>query len=133
MLSRDRNPDWLRRIDQVFWSIVSPPASGMVVVTIGNIFSRSDRNGSANAAVDTVPVGGKVRWQWVNTGATPHGVASVGTPNFTSGPVEAGSANIYELTFTAPGVHRYNCAVHGNLMTGMIAVADASPSATSVR
>jgi plastocyanin len=99
-----------------------PPDPGTVVVTVGNNFFRSDRNRSANEAVDTVVVGGKVRWQWINTGSAPHNVASIGTPTFTSGPVETGSGRIYELTFTAPGTYRYNCAIHGNLMTGVVVV-----------
>ena len=99
-----------------------PPDPATVVVTVGNNFFRSDRNRSANEAVDTVVVGGKVRWQWMNTGSAPHNVASIGTPTFTSGPVETGSGRIYELTFTEPGTYRYNCAIHGNLMTGVVVV-----------
>jgi plastocyanin len=102
--------------------IPAPPDAGTVLVTVGNNFFRSDRNRSVNTAVDTVAVGGKVRWQWVNTGSAPHNIASFGTPNFVSGPVETGSGNIYELTFTTPGVYRYNCAIHGDLMTGMVVV-----------
>ena len=102
--------------------IASPPDAGTVLVTVGNNFFRSERNRSVNAAVDTVAVGGKVRWQWVNTGSAPHNIASLGTPNFVSGPVKTGSGNIYELTFTTPGVYRYNCAIHGDLMTGMVVV-----------
>ena len=101
-----------------------PPEPGTVVVTVGNNFFRSDRNKSVNAAVDTVAVGGKVRWQWVNTGTAPHNIASLGTPTFMSGPVETGNGNIYELTFTTPGTYRYNCAIHGNLMTGTVVVLD---------
>ena len=101
-----------------------PPDPGTVVVTVGNNFFRSDRNRSVNAAVDTVAVGGKVRWQWVNTGTAPHNIASLGTPTFMSGPVETGNGSIYELTFTAPGTYRYNCAIHGNLMTGTVVVLD---------
>jgi plastocyanin len=102
--------------------IPSPPDAGTVVVTVGNNFFRSDRNRSVNAAVDTVAVGGKVRWQWVNTGSAPHNIASLGAPNFASGPVKTGTGNIYELTFATPGVYRYNCAIHGDLMTGMVVV-----------
>ena len=58
----------------------------------------------------------------MSTGSAPHNVASVGTPTFASGPVETGSGKIYEQTFTTPGVYRYNCAIHGNLMTGTIVV-----------
>jgi plastocyanin len=102
--------------------IAPPPDPGTVIVTVGNNFFRSDRNRSVNDAVDTVAVGGKVRWQWVNTGSAPHNIASMGAPHFTSGPVETGSGKIYELTFTTPGVYRYNCAIHGNLMTGVVVV-----------
>jgi len=103
-------------------SLGPPPDPGTVIVTVGNNFFRSDRNGSVNAAVDTVAVNGKIRWRWVNTGTAPHNIASMGAPSFMSGPVETGSGMFYELTFTAPGVYRYNCAIHGNLMTGMVVV-----------
>ena len=102
--------------------IAPPPDPGTVIVTVGNNFFRSDHNRSINDAVDTVAVGGKVRWQWVNTASAPHNIASVGTPDFMSGPVEIGSGNIYELTFTTPGIYRYNCAIHGDLMTGVVVV-----------
>ena len=104
----------------------SAPDPGTVLVTVGNNFFRSERNRSVNAAVDTVAVGGKVRWQWVNTGSAPHNIASLGTPNFLSGPVETGSGNVYELTFNTPGVYQYNCAIHGNLMTGTVVVTPAA-------
>jgi len=111
----------------VVGGIPSPPDPGTVLVTVGNNFFRSDRNRSVNAAVDTVAVGGKVRWEWINTGSAPHNIASLGSPNFVSGPVETGSGNVYELTFTTPGVYRYNCAIHGDLMTGTVVVT-ASPT-----
>jgi plastocyanin len=91
-------------------------------VTVGNNLFRSDRNGSVNDAVDTVVVGSAVSWRWVNTGAVPHSVESVGTPSFTSGPVETGNGSHYEVTFTAPGSYRYDCAVHGEMMTGVVVV-----------
>ena len=99
----------------------NPPA-GSVTVSVGNDFFRSDRNRSMNDAVDTVAVGTKVTWTWTNTGMTPHNVQSLGTPGFTSGPVETGNGSSYEVTFTTPGVYRYNCAIHGNLMTGTVVV-----------
>ena len=108
-------------------AVVFPPLdSGTVTVTVGNNFFRSDRNKSVNAAVDTVAVGGKVRWQWINTGSAPHNIASLNAPGFTSGPVETGSGQIYEQTFTTPGVYQYNCAIHGNLMTGTVVVTAAT-------
>jgi hypothetical protein len=43
----------------------APPIA--VTVTAGNNFFRSNRNGSRNAAVDTVAAGGKVTWMWSGT------------------------------------------------------------------
>jgi len=97
-------------------------ASGSVTVSVGTNFFRSNRNGSVNAAVDTVAVGGKVTWKWAGAGLVPHNVASVGMPSFTSGDIKTGDGSTYVLTFTTPGTYRYNCAIHGNLMTGMVVV-----------
>ena len=97
-----------------------PPAA--LTVTVGNILFRSDHNGTVNSAIDTVAPGSLVRWRWVNTGAEPHTVASLNTPGFTSGPVETGNGSHYDVTFTTPGTYWYNCAVHGNEMTGVIVV-----------
>lgn len=98
------------------------PDPGAVMVTVGSNFFRSNRNGSANAAVDTVAVGGKVTWKWANAGSVPHNVASVGMPSFASGDIKTGNGSTYEVTFMAPGTYRYNCAIHGNLMTGVVVV-----------
>jgi len=98
------------------------PAPQTATVSVGNNLFRSDRNGSVNSAVDTIAAGGTVTWKWVNTGQVPHNVESVGTPSFTSGAVKTGNGSTYELTFTAPGSYRYNCAIHGDLMTGVVVV-----------
>jgi plastocyanin len=97
-----------------------PPAA--VTVTVGNNLFRSDRNGSVNSAVDTVAPGSVVRWLWVSTGLVPHNVESVDAPSFTSGPIESTNGSHYDVTFTTPGTYRYNCAIHGNQMTGVIVV-----------
>jgi len=97
-----------------------PPAAA--TITVGNILFRSDRNGSVNAAVDTVAPGAVVRWRWVNTGREPHNVQSLDTPSFASGPIEDASGSHYDVTFTTPGTYRYNCAVHGDEMTGVVVV-----------
>ena len=98
------------------------PAPTAAYVTAGNNFFRSDRNGSANSAVDTVGVGATVTWTWANTGMVPHNVESVGAPSFTSGGLETGDGSTYAVTFTAPGSYRYNCAIHGDLMSGVVVV-----------
>ena len=91
-------------------------------VTIGNDFFRSDRNGSANPAVDTIVVGSTVRFAWVNTGATPHNVESEGQPHFASSDVLTGSGSRYEATFPIAGSYEYDCAVHGGAMSGVVVV-----------
>jgi plastocyanin len=99
------------------------PISNAVTITVGTDFFRSDRNGSVNAAVDTIPAGGTVTWTWTNTASVPHSIQSVATPSFTSSAIETGSGSTYQQTFTTPGTYRYNCAVHGDLMTGVVVVA----------
>ena len=89
-------------------------------VTIGSgIQFVSGHNGSTNAAVDTVAIGGTVTWTW--TGSLPHSVQSVGSPNFASSSSMTGSGT-YAVTFAAPGTYQYDCAVPGRLMTGTIVV-----------
>jgi hypothetical protein len=79
----------------------------------------SGHNGSTNTAVDTIAAGGTVTWTW--TGSLPHSVQSVGSPSFASSGTMTGSGT-YAVTFTAPGTYQYDCAVHGQLMTGTIVV-----------
>src|SRR5438128_7834626 len=79
----------------------------------------SGHNGSSNAAVDTIAIGGTVTWAW--TGSLPHSVQSVGSPSFASSSTMTGSGT-YAVGFDAPGRYQYECAVHGQLMTGTIVV-----------
>ena len=89
-------------------------------VTIGpGIQFVSGHNGSTNTAVDTIPVGSTVTWTW--SGSLPHSVQSVGSSSFASSATMTGSGT-YAVTFTAPGTYQYDCAVHGQLMTGRIVV-----------
>jgi plastocyanin len=104
------------------------PAPATAAVTLGDIFFRSDRNGSSNTAVDTVAVNGTVTWTWATTEALPHSVQSLGTPSFTSSAIMTGSGSTYHFTFTAPGTYQYDCAVHGQMMTGSIVVMAAATS-----
>jgi len=98
------------------------PPGATAAVTVGNIFFTSGRNGSSNPAVDTVTVGGTVTWTWGTTGTVPHSVQSLGSPSFTSSAVQSASGSSYQFTFAQPGTYQYDCAVHGNLMTGTIVV-----------
>lgn len=98
------------------------PTTGGEGVTVGNIFFKSNRNGTVNPAVDTVGVGTNVTWTWVNTGPIGHSVESQGTPGFTSSTILTGNSTTYSFTFTAPGSYQYDCAVHGAAMSGTIVV-----------
>jgi plastocyanin len=99
-----------------------PPPPSTIAVTVGNIFFLSVRNGTTNTAVDTVAVNGTATWTWVNTGVEPHSVQSIGTPPFTSSALKTGNGQTYQFQFTQAGTYTYNCAEHGNLMTGRIVV-----------
>jgi plastocyanin len=72
--------------------------------------------------VDTVAVNGTVTWTWAAGADLPHSVQSTGSPSFTSSGILSGAGNTYQFTFTAPGTYQYDCAVHGQLMTGRIVV-----------
>ena len=99
-----------------------PAAPATAAVTVGDIFFTSVLNGSSNPAVDTVAAGGTVTWTWATTEALPHSVQSTGSPSFTSSAVQTGAGNTYQFTFTTPGTYQYDCAIHGQMMTGTIVV-----------
>jgi plastocyanin len=98
-------------------AVPAPPVPTTASVQVGNIFFKSAHNGTQNAAVDTVAVGGTVTWGWV--GGT-HSVQSTGTPSFTSSSVQ--SSGSYAFTFNTAGTYSYDCAVHGTAMTGRVVV-----------
>ena len=101
----------------------SPGGGGPVgSVTVGNNFFQSAHNGSKNAAVDTVAVGATVTWTWTNTGSVSHSVQSQGSPSFTSSGIMSGNGTTYTMTFTSAGTYQYDCAVHGQSMTGTVVV-----------
>jgi plastocyanin len=106
-------------------------APATAAVTVGDIFFKSGLNGSSNPAVDTVAVNGTVTWTWATTENLPHSVQSIGSPSFTSSAIQSGSGKTYQFMFTAPGTYQYDCAVHGQMMTGTIVVA-AAPQAPSM-
>jgi plastocyanin len=91
-------------------------------VTVGNIFFRSVRNGSANPAVDTIAAGDSITWVWNAAGS--HSIQSSGAvPEiFRNSVVMSGANDSYTITFRNPGTYTYQCAVHGAAMTGRIVV-----------
>ena len=109
-----------------------PPGGGSApttaAVTVGDIFFKSNHNGSSNPAVDTVAVNGMVTWTWASGETLPHSIQSLGSPSFTSSGIQTGAGQTYQFTFSAVGSYHYNCGVHGNLMTGTIVVVDSAGS-----
>lgn len=95
-----------------------PPAAAAVAV--GNIFFRSDRNATANPAVDTIQAGGSVTWTWVAAGL--HSVESAGGPGFPASDELAAAGSQVTLKFDTPGTYTYFCGIHGDAMTGRVVV-----------
>ena len=106
-----------------------PPATASV--TLGDIFFESDQNGTRNPAVDTVAVNGTVTWTWGSSASMAHSVQSEGSPDFTSSSIMSGAGSTHQATFTTPGTYHYDCAVHGQLMTGTIVVMEATDSGST--
>ena len=99
---------------------VTAPVVAAATVSVGDIFFKSDHNGTQNPAVDTIPVGGTVTWNWV--GALSHGIQSTGSPSFTSSATLTGVGSQYSFTFNTAGTYTYDCVVHGTSMTGRVVV-----------
>jgi plastocyanin len=87
-------------------------------VAFGNTFFRSNRNCSADRAIDTVAVGGSLTWTGV--GGT-HTVRSQGSPSFTSSG-NLGDGDTFTRTFGTAGTYEYDCEIHGGQMTGRVVV-----------
>lgn len=87
-------------------------------VQIGDIFFKSGANATQNPAVDTIAAGGTVTWTW--GGSLSHSAQSTGSPTFTSSTIK--SSGTYSVTFTTAGTYSYDCAVHGQSMTGRVVV-----------
>jgi adhesin/invasin len=104
------------------YNATAEPVPSEAGVRLGNIFFTSDRNNSTNQAVDTIAAGGTVTWTWGNTGIAEHSVRSVGTPGFTSSATKLGNGQNYSFTFPTAGTYSYDCAVHGQRMTGRVVV-----------
>jgi hypothetical protein len=107
--------------------VVDPPVGSVTIGAGIRFFSR--HNGTSNPAVDTVPAGTTVTWTW--TGALPHSVRSLGAPGFPSSGTRTGSGT-YTVTFATPGIYQYDCAVHGQAMSGRIVVRAADPGSAVV-
>jgi plastocyanin len=97
----------------------APPTAA---VSVGNNVFKSGHNGSANPAVDTTAAGGTVTWTWTNTGGVQHSVRSLNSPIFRNSVVKSGDGSTYQVVFSKVGIYQYDCAIHGEAMTGTIVV-----------
>lgn len=88
-----------------------------LVVTVANFSFTSVHNGTSNPAIDTIPVGGAIKWNWAGGS---HGIESLGPQHFTNSSI--GTGLTYIVTFNAAGTYNYQCLVHLSLMTGTIVV-----------
>jgi adhesin/invasin len=88
-------------------------------VTLGDIFFKSSTNNTQNPARDTVQVGQTVRWTNTTGG---HTVRSLGSPSFPNSGALSTVGATYSHIFTTVGTYQYDCAIHGNQMTGTIVV-----------
>jgi plastocyanin len=97
-------------------------AAPTAAVSVGNNVFKSGHNGLANPAIDTIAAGGTVTWTWANTGGVPHSVRSLGLSIFRNSVVKSGDGSTYTAAFARAGTYQYDCAIHGEAMTGTIVV-----------
>lgn len=119
------NPRLTRNLDMLptIWKpSATPPVTPSASILVGNIFFYSEHNSSIQPTVDTVAAWTTVTWEWINTLRAGHSVQSIGSPSFASSPIITTRDAKYRVTFTRPGVYRYNCVSHPTAMTGRIVV-----------
>lgn len=93
-------------------------------------------NDSANAvSIDnftftpaTIPVKAGTAVSWINKDDIPHAIASANDAFAKSKALD--TDDVYSLTFTTPGTHKYFCYLHPR-MVGMIVVEAAAGSSTT--
>lgn len=100
-------------------AVATAPAPTSANVTVQNDNFLSVRNGTANAAVDTIAVGGTVTWTWAALATNPHDVTSSGSPSFTSSPTTTQPFTYGPITFPTAGTYIYYCTQHGAPTVGM--------------
>ena len=89
-------------------------------VRLGNNFFQSFTNNTQNPAIDTVQIGQTVRWTLIEPGT--HTVQSLGPSSFPNSGTLSTVGATYTHIFTNTGTYQYDCAIHGNQMTGVIVV-----------
>ena len=92
----------------------SPPASGGAQIAVADF--------AFVPATLSVETGDTVTWTWTSTGDIPHSVRSLGSPIFRNSIIQTGDGKTYEATFHSAGTYQYDCAIHGDLMTGRVVV-----------
>ncbi len=78
----------------------------------------SATNATVNPAIDTIAVGGAIKWVQTSGG---HTVVSTGVPSFTGTNTQLTPAG-YTFVFNTAGTYTYECGIHGASMTGTVVV-----------
>lgn len=87
--------------------------------TVAQIAFTSERNLSSNPSVDTLPVGGVIKWLW--RGTRTHGVlATSGNLIYSSGNFSAPKQLFLDMNDA--GTFQFECSVHGASMTAQVVV-----------
>lgn len=105
---------------QLNFSLTVTPAARVVNASgagAGVAFT-SVTNGTVNPAVDTIPVGGAIKWVQVTGG---HTVLSTGAPSFVGTNVQLTPTG-FTVVFNTVGAYQYECGIHGPSMTGTVVV-----------
>jgi probable HAF family extracellular repeat protein len=117
------NPRLTRNLDllpTVWKPSATPPVTPIGSILLGTNWFYSERNTSVRPAVDTVPAGTTVTWEWIAGGG--HNVQSIGSPGFASSPSMSTRGSKYRVTFNRAGTYQYNCSIHSTVMTGRVVV-----------
>jgi len=103
----------------ITFNATATPFVAAIRVEVRNNYFISMQNGSGgnvgffgSVAIDTVPVGGTVSWEWIGQG---HNVTSLPSPTFPSTPSYSAPHTYGPVTFSARGRYNYRCTIHSSV------------------
>jgi hypothetical protein len=103
----------------ITFTATATPFVAAIRVEVRNNYFISMQNGSGgnvglfgSVAIDTVPVGGTVSWEWIGQ---VHNVTSLSSPTFPSTPSYSAPHTYGPVTFSARGRYNYRCTIHSSV------------------